>query len=308
MSKSMVAKICIFIMTVLLVSACGNDTRSGRDKIAFVNWSEAVSGHPKEPALRRNEKIVEDLIQKRDAQVAQAEAQLNSVLKLNDLRQRSRQSFLEADFSARMAEAQAEENKNLEKQFEILEQEAEAIIAERRRSVEDEYRLEIFNLRLQLEAVKMNPEERTAVEQRLYAAQAERSRKLEALFAEKKAYLGEKIQPYVLVMHQRLDDRAKQLNSDAQAKLSAAEGKYEELLGTAPQALNRALEIMDKEIRAQQEKNEQLRKKIDTDIESVVVRLAQERGYTVVFSECKVNVRADDLTKEIIKEIKNLEK
>ena len=35
-----------------------------------------------------------------------------------------------------------------------------------------------------------------------------------------------------------------------------------------------------------------------------VTRLAKERGYTIVFNKVKVNVKADDITAEVIKELK----
>ncbi len=304
MSRPLVARISILITAVLLISACGSG-KSGKDKLAVVNWKDAVAGHPQEESLRRNEKIVEDLLRKRDAQALRAKSQLDSVLKLRALQQRSRQSYAEAEFNAKMAEAHAEEGKRLEKQFAALEREADALIHERRQALEQEYRLKIFNLRLQLEAVKMKQEERQAVEQILQSTQDDFGKKLELLAAEKQAYLKEKMQPYVLVMNERLGDKAEELGKKVRADLSAGDDEYSEKLGAAPQALQKALEIMDQEIGKQREKNEELRKKIEADIESAVMKLAQERGYTVVFNEYKVNVKADDLTDEVVKEIKN---
>ena len=40
------------------------------------------------------------------------------------------------------------------------------------------------------------------------------------------------------------------------------------------------------------------------DIESKVAYLAKERGYTIVFNKVKVNVKADDITKEVVSELK----
>ena len=76
------------------------------------------------------------------------------------------------------------------------------------------------------------------------------------------------------------------------------------MLSVAPQALNNALSIMDREIDKQQEKNEQLQKQINSDIESQAVRLAHERGYSIVFNKFKVNLKADDITDTVIQALK----
>ena len=54
----------------------------------------------------------------------------------------------------------------------------------------------------------------------------------------------------------------------------------------------------------QQEKNDKLRKKINNDIESSAIKLAHERGYTIVFNKYKVNLKADDITDAVVQELK----
>ncbi len=75
-------------------------------------------------------------------------------------------------------------------------------------------------------------------------------------------------------------------------------------MAAAPEAITKALALMDKEIKQQQEKNTALQKQIDSDIESAVVRLAKQRGYEVVFKKFKINVSAVDITDDIIAEVK----
>ena len=52
------------------------------------------------------------------------------------------------------------------------------------------------------------------------------------------------------------------------------------------------------------EGNDKIASEISHDIESKVAQLAKERGYTVVFGKIKVNVKADDITNDVIKELK----
>ena len=50
----------------------------------------------------------------------------------------------------------------------------------------------------------------------------------------------------------------------------------------------------------QRGKNEQLQKKIASDISSQATKLAHEKGYGVIFKKYKVNISADDITTQVI--------
>ena len=58
-------------------------------------------------------------------------------------------------------------------------------LATRKKDVEDAYKLKLFNLRALLEAVKMKPDERQAVEKQLQELQKERGAQIAELQAEK---------------------------------------------------------------------------------------------------------------------------
>ena len=45
-----------------------------------------------------------------------------------------------------------------------------------------------------------------------------------------------------------------------------------------------------------------------TDIESAVTKLARERGYSVVFHKFRVNVKADDITQDVVQELQKMQK
>lgn len=55
-----------------------------------------------------------------------------------------------------------------------------------------------------------------------------------------------------------------------------------------------------------QESNEKLRAGIRNDIESNVIKLAHERQYTIVFHSVKVNIKADDITDDVVKALQNM--
>lgn len=304
MKKNKLVKISAIIAAALLISACSTNVRGPQEKIAVINWEQAVSAHPQYAKLEQGEKILQDLLNKRKGQEELAKAQLSSLNKLRSLRQLSQQSFMEADFNTRMVEQREIENAKLQKFAAQAEAEADNQLAERKKNIEEAYKLKLFNLRVILEAVKMKPDERQAVEKQLQELQKERGAQIAELQAEKRRLVDAKVLPYKAEAEQRMRDMAQQQHAQAMQQLKSPEERDKEMLDAAPKALNNALSIIDREIDKQQEKNDSLKKQINQDIESQAVKLAHERGYTIVFNKFRVNMKAEDITAAIIKALK----
>lgn len=304
MKKNKLVKISAIIAAALLISACSTNVRGPQEKIAVINWEQAVSAHPQYAKLEQGEKILQDLLNKRKGQEELAKAQLSSLNKLRSLRQLSQQSFMEADFNTRMVEQREIENAKLQKFVAQAEAEADNQLAERKKNIEEAYKLKLFNLRAILETVKMKPDERQAVEKQLQELQKERGAQIAELQAEKRRLVDAKVLPYKAEAEQRMRDMAQQQHAQAMKQLKSPEERDKEMLDAAPKALNNALSIIDREIDKQQEKNDSLKKQINQDIESQAVKLAHERGYTIVFNKFRVNMKAEDITAAIIKALK----
>lgn len=304
MKKNKLVKISAIIAAALLISACSTNVRGPQEKIAVINWEQAVSAHPQYAKLEQGEKILQDLLNKRKGQEELAKAQLSSLNKLRSLRQLSQQSFMEADFNTRMVEQREIENAKLQKFAAQAEAEADNQLAERKKNIEEAYKLKLFNLRAILEAVKMKPDERQAVEKQLQELQKERGAQIAELQAEKRRLVDAKVLPYKAEAEQRMRDMAQQQHAQAMQQLKSPEERDKEMLDAAPKALNNALSIIDREIDKQHEKNDSLKKQINQDIESQAVKLAHERGYTIVFNKFRVNMKAEDITAAIIKALK----
>ena len=304
MKKNKLVKISAIIAAALLISACSTNVRGPQEKIAVINWEQAVSAHPQYAKLEQGEKILQDLLNKRKGQEELAKAQLSSLNKLRSLRQLSQQSFMEADFNTRMVEQREIENAKLQKFVAQAEADADNQLAARKKDVEDAYKLKLFNLRALLEAVKMKPDERQAVEKQLHELQKERGAQIAELQAEKRRLVDAKVLPYKAEAEQRIRDMAQQQHAQAIQQLKSPEERDKEMLDAAPKAFNNALSIIDREIDKQQEKNDSLKKQINQDIESQAVKLAHERGYTIVYNKFRVNMKAEDITAAIIKALK----
>lgn len=292
------------LAAALLISACGADKQGQRDKIAVINWQQAVAGHPQYAKLEQGEKILRDLVQKRTSQEQLAQAQLSSVNKLRGLRQLSQQSYLNADFNTHMAELQSVENERLQKFIAETEAEADAYLEPRTKEAENAYQLKLFNLRALLESVRMKPDERKAVEAEIQQLQRERGDKIGQLRQEKQAYVEAKVRPYMEQRRAHMAQAASQYEAKLRSQVQDSDTRDEELLQEAPKALANALQIMDREIDKQQQKNDSLKQQINQDIENLAVKLAHERGYTIVFNQFKVNLKADDITEAIVQDLK----
>ena len=297
-------KIGAVIAAALLISACSTNFYGQQEKIAVINWEQAVSAHPDYAKLAQGEKVLADLMSKRKGQEDLAKAQLGSLNKLRSLRHLSQQSYLDADFNTQMVAMRERENVKLQKFVQETEAEINADLAPRTKEIEDGYQLQIFNLRAVLETVKMKPDERKAVEEKLKQAQHERGQQIMELNAEKKRLLEAKVAPFKAEQEARMRAEAERLHADMGARLAAPDERDNELLNAAPKALNNALSVMDREIEKQQQKNDELKKQINKDIESQAVRLAHERGYTIVFNKFKVNLKAEDITDAIVQALK----
>ena len=165
MAITRMGKISAVLVAAMLISACGANIHGQQEKIAVVNWDKAQAEHPQYTKLEKGEKILKDLLLKRKGQEQLAKVQMGSLQKLRNLRQLSQQGYLQAEFNTKMVEQRERENVKLRKFVDTVEAEAEAKVAVRRKSVEDSYQLQLFNLRAVLASVKMKPEEKAKLQE-----------------------------------------------------------------------------------------------------------------------------------------------
>ncbi|MDY4919619.1 MAG: hypothetical protein SO119_00840 [Phascolarctobacterium sp.] len=304
MDRGSLVKMSLVLTAALVISACGSSLTKApsaqRDKIAVINWQQAVQSHPEYQKLQQGKKILQDLLDKRKKQEHLAKAQLGSLDKLRMLRQLSQSSYWQADFDTRMVETREREHKKLLDITQQVEAEVDKELAPRKKSIEDSYQLEIFNMRALLESVRMKPDARADIEAKLKELQRERGRKVMELEAEKHSMMEARLAPHRQELQQRMAEAAADYHAKILQEKQGKEAKEQEMLSAAPKALHNALAIMDREIDKQQEKNDQLQKKIDSDISSQAVKLAHEKGYTIVFNKYKVNITADDITTKVV--------
>jgi hypothetical protein len=295
----------IILIVVLLTAACGHDP-GGKDKIAVIDWDKAFSAHPKQTVLKQGEAELQKLLRYREEQAEIAKTQIAGLTRLQQLKQNSKANFMDAGFQTQMYAAEAKERKKLLDAYDAAVKEADAALAEQEKELEDAYQLKILNLRLRLEAIKMRPAEREVVQNELNQVQSEREQQRQQILAEKNKIIGAKMEPLVAETQARLKQHAEQLQQEMQGDMSGVLSKDQSDLAKVPEALTKAMAAIDKQADKLQESNEKLRAGIRNDIESNVIKLAHERQYTIVFHSVKVNIKADDITDDVVKALQNM--
>lgn len=295
----------IILIVVLLTAACGHDP-GGKDKIAVIDWDKAFSAHPKQTVLKQGEAELQKLLRYREEQAEIAKTQIAGLTRLQQLKQNSKANFLDAGFQTQMYAAEAKERKKLLDAYDAAVKEADAALAEQEKELEDAYQLKILNLRLRLEAIKMRPAEHEVVQNELNQVQSEREQQRQQILAEKNKIIGAKMEPLVAETQARLKQHAEQLQQEMQGDMSGVLSKDQSDLAKVPEALTKAMAAIDKQADKLQESNEKLRAGIRNDIESNVIKLAHERQYTIVFHSVKVNIKADDITDDVVKALQNM--
>ena len=291
----------IILIVVLLTAACGHDP-GGKDKIAVIDWDKAFSAHPKQTVLKQGEAELQKLLRYRDEQAEIAKTQIAGLTRLQQLKQNSKANFLDAGFQTQMYAAEAKERKKLLDAYDSAVKEADAALAEQEKELEDAYQLKILNLRLRLEAIKMRPAEREVVQNELNKVQSEREQQRQLILAAKNKIIGAKMEPLVAETQARLKQQQQEMQGDMSVVLS----KDQSDLAKVPEALTTAMAAIDKQADKLQESNEKLKDSIRNDIESNVIKLAHERQYTIVFHSVKVNIKADDITDDVVKALQNM--
>ena len=295
----------IILIVVLLTAACGHDP-GGKDKIAVIDWDKAFSAHPKQTVLKQGEAELQKLLRYREEQAEIAKTQIAGLTRLQQLKQNSKANFMDAGFQTQMYAAEAKERKKLLDAYDAAVKEADAALAEQEKELEDAYQLKILNFRLRLEAIKMRPAEREVVQNELNQVQSERDQQRQQILAAKNKIIGAKMEPLVVETQARLKQHAEQLQQEMQGDMSGVLSKDQSDLAKVPEALTKAMAAIDKQADKLQESNEKLRAGIRNDIESNVIKLAHERQYTIVFHSVKVNIKADDITDDVVKALQNM--
>ena len=265
-----------------------------------------LEAHPDQVRLKRMKEEYNLLLEKRQEQEARGKVQVASLARLHQLKETSRRSYKTADYMVRLSERQAEEERQLAEKEAAVAGQAERELVSERQAVEDKYALTIFNLRLKLEGLKLNKDERARTNTELEQVLLARDRDRMAVESHKQALVTERMQADRQAMQDRMAAYAKELQGGLDDRSDEAARKDKELFRKAPESLQALLGSVDRELDKRQQEIELLEKSIQQDVGSIVMKLAKEKGYTIVFHKYKANISADDITQPVIQDLQKL--
>lgn len=157
----------MFVLGALCVSACGN-----------------VQKKESSIELLKPQKLIVD------------ETKTDALEKLQALKKVSEENYKFADNNARVIEVRNRNMAKLKEYSLLVEKEAEESISVQKQQIEEEYRLKIFNLQMQLKSLKLRAETRNKLKEEMEDLLLERDGRLATLEERKQDYINKKIRAY----------------------------------------------------------------------------------------------------------------
>ena len=298
----------IILVVSLLVSACGSLPGNPSDQIAVIDWQKASSVHPRYEALQKAKADLEAAVKFRNEQAEQGKRQILLLNKLVEIKQSGKQSFLAADYATRLAEKEAQERAKLISEAKDASQAADEIVAPDQAKVLEAYQLPILNLRLKLENVKLSPEERAALEQDLAVLLNKQYSELAMIEKKRQSIISERLAAKKDVSLENMRAYAAELKTAMSGEHLAMTKSDEAKLGQGPKELAKLMASLDKQVEIKQKSYELLRKEIDADVQSALLKVLNGRKDILVVKKPLVNLTAVDLTEQVCTELKKIKK
>ena len=298
----------IILVVSLLVSACGSLPGNPSDQIAVIDWQKASSVHPRYEALQKAKADLEAAVKFRNEQAEQGKRQILLLNKLVEIKQSGKQSFLAADYATRLAEKEAQERAKLISEAKDASQAADEIVAPDQAKVLEAYQLPILNLRLKLENVKLSPEERAALEQDLAVLLNKQYSELAMIEKKRQSIISERLAAKKDVSLENMRAYAAELKTAMSGEHLAMTKSDEAKLGQGPKELAKLMASLDRQVEIKQKSYELLRKEIDADVQSALLKVLNGRKDILVVKKPLVNLTAVDLTEKVCTELKKIKK
>ena len=298
----------IIVVISLLVSACGVVPRNSSEQIAVIDWQKASSVHPRYQEMQNARTELAKAVKFRNEQAEQGKRQIALLNKMVEIKQSGKQSFMAADFLARMAEREAEEREKLPAWEEEARREADQIVAPEREKILEFYQLPILNLRLKLENVKLTAQQRTSLEQELQQTLEAQYSELNALEKRRQGIIRGRIAEKIGFIKETMSAYAAGLKASLSQEQSLVAKVDEEKLGQGPKELAKLMASLDKQVELKQKNYDRLRAEIDADVQSALLKVLAGKNDILVVRNVLVNIAAADLTDKVSAEIKNRKK
>jgi chromosome segregation ATPase len=281
---------------------CGSiKSENVQSKIGIIDFEKARGGHPEYQNLSRLKEKLAALELQREGLIAASFKADSAKLKQDP------DNFSKEQYESKLAAKQTEIRKQMESKANSLQTEIGNELKNYSTELDKSYYLQLFNLQLKLKTLQLPADEFEKIKQEMEGLQAEKTAKLKARQQELEDKYHTAMQAEEVKSKSELDSYAADLNvSLAQQReiFDKQQAERKEILNE-PLTKDDQLTATREQISALQQQIKDLQEKIDNDIKSQGIRLAVEQSLGVVLTGVEVNIRAIDLTDNLINSLKN---
>ncbi len=295
----------MMLLAALLTSACA---KGQPQQSAYFNREQVVQQHADYAQLEEGRQQYAKLVGQEKAYQERFRVQLECLQDLQQLEALSRADYAEAEVQTRIAEYIAREDYALEKQYAVLDQQAEEKYAPSRKVLEAQAQNELFNLRLKLYVMNLKPEERAKLEEEYLATRGAREQDLETWKQERQNYYQQELDKYCVAREGRIAAHEQQLRGSLEPQPVRAESFIDQL-ASAPAYIRKIFIALDDKISRQQAANAALEKKINQDVDLAVAKVSHDEGYPTLLEAPPEQGQAVDVTRAVVQQLqKNKDK
>ena len=298
----------LLLAGLVLFSGCAKAPSAGKsDAMGLIDMEKAMAAHFLYPTWQKavsNERATQRL---KENHIDMAQAQATLIGQMQELGEAGRVGVARADYAVRMSEAQLLEREKLDVQRRKEKARIDAQLSMKVAAIEEEYRLPLFNLRMRIESIKPLPrsqqastEEKERLSLELERLNAQREQKIAAVAGEGIELLIAAMSVYEAQADQRLDEYSEQLRKEFSALEYSRQAVSDARLAAIPETFSKTVVSLDKQLTEQRLLSEKIYNRIFDDVHSQVAKLAVQNKFTVVLRNIRVNVKAVDITDQVI--------
>ena len=289
---------------LFLALSCGRETPGSQQNASYAAFDleRALAAHHLYPDWQAAANSEAALQKSKEEKSGLLKARLLALSEIKKLGEIGLNNFAEAALAASLSELRLEERTRLD-EVEQREKRARAQALQKNlAAVEEEYRLPLFNLKTNIEAIAPLPrrrEESREQKERLLAA-------IEAIRAEKNAKMNALCQEADLSMRQTMksnEEESALRGRETERKLRQGN---DQAFGVRlpdpgmPETVCAEIAALEKGLTEQKILKDRLYSRMYEDIASQAARIAAQNKYAAVFADVKINITARDITDEII--------
>ncbi len=298
----------LLLAGLVLFSGCAKAPSAGKsDAMGLIDMEKAMAAHFLYPTWQKavsNERATQRL---KENHIDMAKAQATLIGQMQELGEAGRVGVARADYAVRMSEAQLLAREKLDVQRRKEKARIDAQLSMKVAAIEEEYRLPLFNLRMRIESIKPLPrsqqasaEEKEGLSLELERLEAQREQKIAAVASEGIELLIAAMSVYEAQADQRLDEYSEQLRKEFSALEDSRQAVSDARLAAIPETFSKTVVSLDKQLTEQRLLSEKIYNRIFDDVHSQVAKLAVQNKFTVVLRNIRVNVKAVDITDQVI--------